>query len=400
VDAVQLVMHSSPYCNGCPAGQLCHEQTTAQGCSPWGPPHPNLLRPAQSDWLSRFAEVDGLGFDTVQADNQALPDLPRYTPRTRLDADIRDNQGIPAIAVSLCEVQRLAAKVRERGVSARALLGLPEDAKLVVLGFESDAFLEQAWPKPRRRQILEAILEAQPDLAVAWGYSVWYRHTKGWAYPRIEQLFNMKRSLITYADLQRAGIPAAPHVYWGNHEDLRRWCRWLADNPSVSTIAVDLQTADADGDWQTALYGLTCLRQNLGHHVRILINGPCNLARIRQIDAVWPGCCLASLGAYFSTIFRQKPMFGLRAEWAGYSSMANRQAIFRSAVREYEGFLSDTSQPITSLVSRREHDSYPKRGFLQDGDFGWPNATYVGNGAVQLGLPLVDAAVPAASGVA
>lgn len=252
---------------------------------------------------------------------------------------------VPGLAVSLREVERLAGKVRAQNRSAKEILGLTNDRLLIVLGFETDLFLEQAWQPERRRAILTAIQAVRPDLAVAWGYSVWHQHSGGWAYPRITQLHNMKRSLRIYEDLRRFDLPSIPHVYWGDTDDILRWARWLSSTPAISAIAIDLQTADSSVNWALALRGLATIRQAVPKDICLLVNGPCSAARVRAIDNVWPGCTLTNFGAYFSALYPRKPMYGLRAAWAGKLSLTPK-AVFCHVVEEYLALLGDRSRVI------------------------------------------------------
>ena len=390
IEWAQLALLPCPYCSACPTRHLCHERGTARGCLPGGAPHPHLLHPTKPDWLARFAELNGFDLHNVQAVDQDIPLLPRYIPHTRLNADVKGYRGLAGMALSLCEVQRLAARVRKHNTSAKAVLGLSEDQLLVILGFERDSFLEEAWPPPRLQQVLAAIQDVRPDLAIAWGFSVWYRHAEGWVYPRVEQLYSIKRSLVVYESLQRWGIPAIPHVYWGNHADLDRWGRWLAENPCVSTIAIDLQTADSISDWRIVLRGVTQLRGALRRDVRVLFNGPCALPRIRELDTIWPGCSFSNFGAYFSALFRFKQGYGLDASWAG-NSLLPSQAIFRSAVSEYVTFLADPARCVRTKVRWDGWNGSRKPSPAVAGGLALPIQAYPRTGAAQLALPVADA---------
>lgn len=397
----QLSLFASPYCASCPArGKLCRDCDTARGCREGGPQHPHLLHPMNPDWIDRFTEVNGLDLGTVVAVEQAIPSLPPYIPRIRINAEIRAYSGIPAFALSLREVERLAVAVRETGTLAKGLLGIPEDHLLLVLGFEKDDYLEKVWPWPRRRELLAAIRTIRPDLATAWGYSVWYRHAEGWIYPRIEQLNNIKRSLVTYQNLQSMGIPAIPHVYWGDCSDLDRWVEWLSENPSVSTIAVDLQTTDSCGDWATALRGIAYLRRTLPRKVKALFNGPSKPERIGELAAIWPDCSITSFAAYFSAINRFKPMFGLRASWTIQPPLL-RGSIVQLATEEYSEIVTRSTSTSRRMpkVSWDEGGAIWANRFLHS-DASWPMAEHRGNGTIQLGLPLGTSSVDLALGVA
>ena len=330
----QRVLVPSPYCGTCPINQLCHEGLSELGCPPDGPVHKSVLHPSKPDWLPRIAEVNGFDLDYPAVD-QDIPMLPSYVPRTRFGRATTIFQSANAIALPLEEVKRLAAQVISSGRSARELLGLTQRQLLVVLGFERDEFLEQAWLFPERGELIRAIKVVDPDVAIAWSYSVWHRHSSGWIYPRVEHLYNIKRSMIIYADLQKMGIPAIPHLYWGLREDLDRWANWLQDNPCVSTIAIDLQTTDTGRDWQTAMEEIEYLRSILPRDIRLLFSGVCHIDKVIHLREVWPNLSVCNYAALFALQFRFKRQYGLRSPWVMCNNWSDA-AIVESVVHQYE----------------------------------------------------------------
>jgi len=106
---IQLALLTSPYCASCPAnGDLCRDRNTARGCREGRPQDPHLLHPTKPDWLARFTEVNGLDLDTVVAVDQDIPSLPPYIPRVWMNAETKEYSGVPALALSLREAERLA----------------------------------------------------------------------------------------------------------------------------------------------------------------------------------------------------------------------------------------------------------------------------------------------------
>ena len=196
----QRALVPSPYCGTCPINNLCHERLSELGRPPDGPVHKSVLHPSNPDWLLRITEGDGFELD-YRAVNQDIPVLPSYVPRTCIDTPKASYKSASAIALPLREMNRLATQVNSSGRCAKELLGLTPHQLLVVLGFENDKFLERVWPAPRRDPLIHAIRVIDPDVAIAWNYSVWHRHSAGWTYPRIEHLYNLKRSLKIYAEL-------------------------------------------------------------------------------------------------------------------------------------------------------------------------------------------------------
>jgi hypothetical protein len=308
IDFRQLVLRGSPYCSDCPMRCECSEQWTALGCSPDSVSpelgRAYLLNPLSDDFKQRFIECDTFDL-SIPARQLQLPPLPAYIPTSRLGRPIQDFRGITAIAIPLREVSRLVASMQAQGHTAKMLLGLAEHQQLWISGFERDSFLERAWP--RRTQLLDQIQMIGPDAAIAWGYSVWHRNTAGWLVPRLDHFYAPKRTLVVFGQLQQRGIPAVVNVYWGVRHDLHRWAKWLADNPIVTTIAMDLQTLDTRADWEAGIRDIEYFRQILSRDIRCLFSGVCHPERVTRLRNVWPNATLCNSQAWFERMLSKQP---------------------------------------------------------------------------------------------
>lgn len=371
--APQLALVPSPFCSPCPARGICREQLTELGCPPWGPVHTALLHPLSNDWFLRIVEIGNFAFDyTARA--QTLPSLPAYIPAVRPNSWGGRSPSTDALALPLSHVEPLARNVTERGITVKQALGLAEHQLLIVLGFAADPFLERCWRHPDRRRLLTAIRVLEPDAAVAWGYSVWHRHARGWAYPRVEHLYNLKRSLKVYAELQTLGISAIPHIYWGTRDDLDRWADWLGANPSVTTLAVDLQTVDQLRAWRDALQALGYFRNMLPRSVHMLFNGVCRVERVAELRRLWPESSLCNFGAWFASAFRYKEPYGLVCPWAASPAQWSRADIFQQVVRQYTALgQSGEANQLASCPVDGDGASYEVRA-IEAGPPGFPTA--------------------------
>jgi hypothetical protein len=299
----------SPYCDTCMLAHLCDERMTPLGCSPFGPHHPALMHPTKPDWNSRWIAINGPDFN-YRSRRQVLPRLPGYIPRIRPGPVIGSYRGLGPVAIPLSVVVGLAKRARELGITARDMLGLSPDQLLLVLGFESDAFLEKGWTDRRSEELLTAIADIRPDAAVAWNFSVWHRHALGWLYPRAEHLYSVKRSLVSYADLQSFGVVAIPHLYWGTHEDLDRWVVWLREHPWITAVAIDLQTANRSRDWRAAAAAVGRLSERLPRDIQILFSGIGAPERIRELRWRWPNSCFSNSHPMFDAQLSRRRLLG------------------------------------------------------------------------------------------
>ena len=387
--SLQRPLTPSPYCGTCPISKLCNQGSSELGCPPGGPVDTSVLHPEQKDWLPSIAEVNGFELD-YRAVTQDIPVLPSYLPRTRIETPRRNYMRASAIALPLRQMNQLAAKVNSSGTSAKELLGLTQSQMLVVLGFENDGYLEQVWPAKKRRPLLDAIKVVDPDVAIAWNYSVWHRHSSGWLYPRPEHLYNIKRSMKIYAELQGIGVRAIPHVYWGLRDDLERWADWLRDNPCVSTIAIDLQTADSDQDWRSIKSDISHFTRILPRRIKVLFSGVCHIDRLVHLRAIWPNLSVCNYGPLFAQHFRFKKRFGLQSPWLANSAWSNA-AIFESAMRQYAYILErEHSRSELEAILRGDlavGDSHEKLAMR----FDWPDDRVNGE-YLQLGFSLTQPA--------
>lgn len=338
----QLTLFESPYCQSCPANTDCDAGKTDLGCVPaflLSASTPTImLHPSSSDFLPRLAEVNGTHLD-ISARPQSLPTIPPYIPRIRTQTRINDFRDISAIAVSLSQVQTLATTMTNTGATARELLGLTEHQQVIVTGFEKDRFLEKVWLRPNRHRLMHAIKTLRPDIAISWSYSVWHFDKFGNSFPRIEHLYNQKRGLIIFSELQKLGIPTIPHIYWGVRDDLRRWATWLDQNPCVSAIAIDLQTVDSEEDWQDVLEDVRYFRTILPRTVSCIFGGICRVDRVQSIRTIWPNLSLCNFGAYFSALLPKKPLFGLRPRVGSFDEWPPSR-VFRDTVSQYSALVN------------------------------------------------------------
>lgn len=270
-------------CPSCPALRLCKVARTANACSPkWGSTElggEHVLHPAKSDISAFMDAVDGLEFGTIEASPVRLPRVPPYLPQVRTRRGLRgfldeDVYGVRARVVIEREVVLPAAALKR-------LIGLPPNAKVVLLLFDADDVIERLYREART--LLPQLVNAGYDLVVAPSYSCW------WPRPRIDHLYNLKRSLWVYGALQRYGIPAVPRVAWAANEDAERFAAWIRCNPSVEMVGVDLMTYRADRWWQAQMRGLHLFDDRTSGRLRYLVNGPSELERFVDVyEAVDP----------------------------------------------------------------------------------------------------------------
>jgi hypothetical protein len=232
-----------------------------------------------------MADVGGtLTFDDLVV-GAALPaGLPRFIPQVdghdipRFDADL----GWPAYGIGLRRVVSPATGEivpKFAGRTARQALGLRPGQLAVLVGYGEDPLVERVWTG---RHTLFPLLAAQAwDLVLAPNYSMYGNQ------PRAEHLLNFRRNLKIAGELEVAGLPAVPNLYWFRKEDLDREIAWCAD-VAPEAVAVNLQTFRTDVDWeQMALPGLAYLAGGLPDATRVVVTGSSRADRIATLQQLF-----------------------------------------------------------------------------------------------------------------
>ena len=161
--------------------------------------------------------------------------------------------------------------------SVRDLIGVPQGSKLILVLHSKDRFVEQLWTS--QHNVLAAIASAGFYAVVSPDFSVMGDE------PRMEHLLNMRRALLFFQQLERFGIPAIPHVFWGTERDLRRQINWVAANENVSFVALNVQLAHSRDLWQDSLRGLQLMESAAGREVHFLlcgVNGPRKIVEAKR----------------------------------------------------------------------------------------------------------------------
>jgi len=172
---------------------------------------------------------------------------------------------------------------------------------VLLINFAKDAILERMWTA--QHKVVASIAASRLDAVIAPNYSVF------WTEPRMEQLINMKRSLVNFAQLQAHGVPAIPHIYWRRQEDLQRWVEWLRANPSVNVISVNLQMLKPLDEWKFVLRGLKWLVEALPPHILFMLAGKTSAQRIADLKDTVPNFSLINKLPYVSAFMHHRLVY-------------------------------------------------------------------------------------------
>jgi hypothetical protein len=273
IDANQLTW--VPPLAACEAMCLCGQKGTAAGCSETR--RPDLLGRLDLDFSAALAEVRGLELGLTRAIEQPLPPLPRFV--AQVDGTAACAQLVRStVAVAFGILRRRAGSESRSGLTLAQRIKVGSGTKVGLLLFAKDDILEDLWR--RRDRWIPTIASWQPDFVVAPDFSVWDGD------PALGGQYNIVRSLRFYEALQRAGIPAIPHLFWGSQRQLDEWSAWLRDNvPPV--ISMDVQCRGG-AQFTRLLTDMRLLRERLVAPTRLLVSGIGPTRDLARLVERWP----------------------------------------------------------------------------------------------------------------
>lgn len=293
--------------------------------------------PIYASWL---ADIGGVDFGDIVP--LPTPDLylPPYIPTIPKAGGKRIiSEGCPPfVSVSLGDV--VSKKHHFLPVSLRERFGIPPEVKILLQAYGKDALIESIWPK--REDFYIAIGKLGFDLITGINYSVWHEQ------PHAERLINVKRSLVTFSEMQRHGLPAIPHMYWSGRRDLERWAEWLNNNPQVGIVATDLQTERTHKVWDTSVEELSLyFVPLLKREIHFLVTGASTIDRVAEVRNLFSNAVTIS-NKYLAmmSIFNQELFFDRGVERKTY--LPNAQPYLFSTNLERYLFASGITQ-LTSL---------------------------------------------------
>lgn len=163
-------------------------------------------------------------------------------------------------------------------------LNVDERCKGILEFYVKDRTLEGFWDERDNEEIFKDIKELNVTV-IAPNYSL-YEDA-----PRIEHLYNIKRSMIMYNKLIEHGINAIPDIAWYNKNDLDFWIKEI-NNCGCDIIAYSFQVVDvrlkASNKWKHYLAAFRYLCNNINVDT-IIVVGVNSEARMQEIRKVVPG---------------------------------------------------------------------------------------------------------------
>jgi hypothetical protein len=201
-----------------------------------------------------------------------LPDRMKVKPRYEL---------LPVIAVHAGNAfSRNGEKINKSYTSngIPGALNLDDMTSAILEFYVKDRTIEGFWDK--RKDIYPVLRDLQFKAVISPNFSV-YEDA-----PRIDHLYNIKRSTIVYNEMLDAGIDAIPDVSWFNKTDLDRWCNEI-DRNNIKIVSFSFQVVDVGlkttNIWKSCLMGFRYFCHNISSNVRVIIAGLVSPYRVIEV---------------------------------------------------------------------------------------------------------------------
>jgi hypothetical protein len=219
-------------------------------------------------------------------------------------------------------------------------LRIPDEKKIILVGYGTDPLVEAFWT--RRKRLYPFLAEKKFDLVLAPNYSMYASQ------PRAEHLLNFRRNLLVASEMLDAGIPAVPNIYWFRKEDIDRYLSWAVDvEPEI--LAFNLQTQRTKEDWETMVMpGLSYFAAMMNPSIHLLITGTIRPERLADLIELF--------GTKRITLFTQSPIqegrHGKVIERDGQVMLvkAHPEDAFAMSVKNVAGLLEDLERKIIGAV--------------------------------------------------
>jgi hypothetical protein len=192
-----------------------------------------------STFVRRIREVGGLHLESVpRAPVLSIPNLPELVPlighKYGRMAQLRE----PVVAISLYDLFHMG--------TGKPLVSTPEElwarfrispsTTVVVTGVGRDPQIEAWWEFGDRGPLMDTLHRTGVALVTAPNYSVLTN------VPRPDNLYNIKRILLAWSELTRAGVPTALHPNARTELDYARWSAFIRQRREVRALSFEFST--------------------------------------------------------------------------------------------------------------------------------------------------------------
>ena len=235
-------------CTVCPDLDLCGGLRIRSGpfdcrslcsCVRKGKTCSGVCRGDPRTFVRRVREVSGFGFDDVPR-STPLPvsALPEYVPIIYDGTNRRAPLTVGTVALPLLSLfSRTSGTGRfDNREEMLAFFRLSPETRVIVTGVDIDRSLERWWSFGDRPRLIKSLRPLGVEMVTAPNFSLFTDVT------RHDNLHNMKRIALTWAEFMAGGMPCALHINARTNTDYRRWSDFVSEREEVSLLAFEFAT--------------------------------------------------------------------------------------------------------------------------------------------------------------
>lgn len=355
-------------CTLCPDLDLCGGLRIEGGvfdcrslcsCARGGKRCSGVCRGHQQTFIRRVHEVGGFALDDVpRRAPLPVPAVPDWVPIIYNGTNRRKALAGGTVAVPLLSLFNRASGTGrfENRAEMLAFFRLTPSTRIIVTGVDVDPSLERWWSFGDRPRLIESLHGLGIEMVTAPNYSLFTDVT------RHDNLHNVKRIALTWAEFMAGGMPCALHVNGRTDTDYKRWSDFVAAREEVSVLAFEFTTGTA-----STLRGgyhrdqLLALAAQAGRPLHLILRG--GRRYLRELTAAFASVSTLDADPYVKTKYRQRAQFVIGADV------------------EWKASPTPNGQPLDGLLRHNievaRHSALLRRGWLRT-DYGHAEAGDMG----------------------
>lgn len=267
-------------CWRCPEFELCGGLSLASGvhnctafCTDNTGDHDHLICPQcnAKEYTAAIREVNGFSLNTVPHPTPSEPySIPHYIPAVLGRHGRHDLLQTEAAVIPLRRLfhGRSGTPTFQSKQEILSHFKLTPTCSLIVDGVSTDQPLENYWGRARDAGIVKCLRALDITLVTTPNFSLFLNA------PRHNDLYNMKRIVTAWAELQSAGVPTSLHINARTDRDYERYAAFILDYPEVHTVSFEFATGARKHDrrrWHVK--HLSHLAEAVGRPLRITLRG-------------------------------------------------------------------------------------------------------------------------------
>lgn len=305
-------------CTACPELQLCGGLRIAAGvfdcrvlcaCQRTGKRCSGVCRRDARVFIRRVRDVGGFEFDNVPrcepAEAKAISDYVPiiYNGTNRIGLLDGGTVAVPLLSVFNQQSGTGRFETREEMLE---YFRLSRRTRIILTGVAEDRAIERWWSLGDRPRLIETLKPLGVEMVTAPNYSLFTDVS------RLDNLQNMKRIALTFAEFMAGGMPCALHVNGRTPRDYERWTGFVAERDEVSSIAFEFTTgtAGARGEWHRDQ--LVALARQVGRPLHLFVRG--GRRHLQPLTAAFSSVTVLDAGPYLKTKHRQRARLSMGAE--------------------------------------------------------------------------------------